>query len=57
MTYLKRQRQISNLVYRMRKQGYEIDRKEFVAVMSEKRNKKLECRLIKFGFNVQYKMF
>jgi len=57
MTKTKNKRSLRNLIYRMRKLGYEINRKEHVAVMSERRRKKLEHKLMEYGFNVQYKMY
>lgn len=53
----KKKRSLRNLIYRMRKIGYEINRKEHVAVMAEKRRKNLEKKIIGYGFNVQYRMY
>lgn len=50
-------RSLRNLIYRMRKVGYVVDRKQGIAIMSKDRHRYLERHIQKYNFTVQYPMF
>jgi hypothetical protein len=52
----KNKRALRNLIYRMRKIGYDVDRESCIVILTEgKRHLSLEKKIANKGFNLQYK--